>query len=264
MLGTKKIIVVMPAYNAEKTLERTVNDLPEIIDDVIVVDDYSRDNTQRVAETLGVHYVRHDENKGYGGNQKTCYQLAIERGADLVIMVHPDYQYSPKLTGAMAEMLCSGHYDVVLGSRILGRGAILGGMPRYKYIANRILTLIENILLNQKLSEYHTGYRGFTREVLETIPFSRNSDDFVFDNQMLAQVMYYGFQVGEISCPTRYFAEASSINLPRSVRYGFGVLHTALRYRLAKWGLAQSRLFPSTPGRLSESTVVTAEMLPRQ
>src|SRR5258706_9948829 len=200
----------------------------DVVDDVILVDDASTDGTFRLAKNLGVFAVRHDCNKGYGGNQKTCYRLALERGADIIIMLHPDYQYSPKLLLPMASMLCSGFFDVVLGSRILGIGALAGGMPLYKYVANRALTLVQNILLGHKLSEYHTGYRGFTRAVIESLPLAGNSDDFIFDNQMLSQVIYKGYRVGEISCPTKYFPEASSINFHRSVIYGLGVLRTCI------------------------------------
>ncbi len=225
----------MPAYNAEKTLEKTYSEIPQdIVDDIILVDDGSHDSTVRIAKRLGIHTVIHPVNRGYGANQKTCYREALKRGADIVIMLHPDYQYSPRLITAMASMIASGHYDVVLGSRILGGGALKGGMPLYKYIANRFLTFIQNLFLRAKLSEYHTGYRAFRREVLETLPLGENSDDFVFDNEILTQVIYFGYRVGEISCPTRYFKEASSINFIRSIRYGFGVLWTVLRFILQK------------------------------
>jgi glycosyltransferase involved in cell wall biosynthesis len=244
VIDNKKICVVLPAYNAGKTLERTIRDMPQgVIDDVVLVDDASTDDTLRVAAQLGIFAVAHDQNKGYGGNQKTCYRVALERGADIVVMLHPDYQYDPKLLPAMASMLSSGVFDVVLGSRILGIGALAGGMPRYKYVANRILTGIQNLLLGHKLSEYHTGYRGFTRAVIEALPLARNSDDFLFDNQMLAQAIYRRFRVGEISCPARYFAEASSINFRRSVRYGFGVLTTSAQFRLARLGLERGTVF---------------------
>jgi len=238
MLNGKKIVVVLPAYNAEKTLEMTYREIPfEFVDDVVLVDDASRDDTAAVAQRLGIRTIVHEQNKGYGGNQKTCYRTALDLGADVVIMLHPDYQYTPRLLAAMAAMIAYGEFDVVLASRILGTGALKGGMPRYKYIANRFLTLVENILLGQKLSEYHTGYRAFSREVLEALPLERNSDDFVFDNQMLAQIVWYGFRIGELSCPTKYFREASSINFRRSVIYGLGVLKTALQFRMQKSGI---------------------------
>lgn len=244
MIEGQKIAIVLPAYNAAKTLEKTVSEIPrDIIDDIILTDDFSRDNTAQLATELGLHVVRHDKNMGYGGNQKTCYSTALERGADIVIMLHPDYQYSPRLLRAMCSMLTSGHYDVVIASRILGKGALKGGMPLYKYIANRCLTLTQNILMNAKLSEYHTGYRGWTRKVLETLPLNRCSDDFVFDNQMLAMAINDGFLVGEISCPTRYFEEASSINLQRSIIYGLGCLRTSAQFRLQKLGIPCSNLF---------------------
>lgn len=244
MIEKQKICVVLPAFNAGRTLEATFNDIPrEVVDDIILVDDASTDDTLAVAQRLGIFAVAHDRNKGYGGNQKTCYRHALERGADVVIMLHPDYQYSPKLLLPMASMLCSGFFDVVLGSRILGVGALAGGMPLYKYVANRVLTLVQNLLLGHKLSEYHTGYRGFTRTVIESLPLARNSDDFIFDNQMLAQVIYKGFRVGEISCPTKYFPEASSINFRRSVVYGLGVLRTSISFRLARLGFARGTVF---------------------
>jgi glycosyltransferase involved in cell wall biosynthesis len=244
MLANRKICVVLPAYNAARTLEATVREIPaEIVDDVILIDDASTDATLEVAKKLGLFTVAHDRNRGYGGNQKTCYHHALARGADIIIMLHPDYQYSPKLLLPMAAMLCSGLYDVVLGSRILGVGALAGGMPVYKYIANRVLTLVQNILLSYKLSEYHTGYRGFTRAVIEALPLERNSDDFVFDNQMLLQAIYAGYSIGEISCPTRYFPEASSINFRRSVVYGLGVLKSSITFRLARWGFDRGTIF---------------------
>ena len=240
MILGKKLIVIMPAYNAEKTLRQTYEELPhEYVDEVILVDDASRDETSRVAQELGIRTIIHTENKGYGGNQKTCYGEALRHGADIVVMVHPDYQYSPRLVAAMASMIASGHYDVVLGSRILGGTALKGGMPRYKYIANRFLTLVENMALGVKLSEYHTGFRAFTREVLETLPLEENSDDFVFDSEMLVQTVYFGFRIGELSCPTRYFKEASSINFRRSVKYGFGVLGSIMKYLAGRWGLRE-------------------------
>jgi glycosyltransferase involved in cell wall biosynthesis len=251
MILGKKLIVVMPAYNAEKTLIQTYQELPhEYVDEVILVDDASRDRTAALAQELGIRTIIHSENKGYGGNQKTCYREALRHGADIVVMVHPDYQYSPKLVTAMSSMITSGHYDVVLGSRILGGQALKGGMPFYKYIANRILTFIENLALGVKLSEYHTGYRAFSREVLETLPLENNSDDFVFDNEMLAQAVYFGFKIGEISCPTKYFEDASSINFVRSMKYGFGVLATAGRFVLQKKGLLHSPLFEKDGGKL--------------
>lgn len=235
----------MPAYNAEKTLRDTYNDIPfEIVDDVILVDDASRDRTSEVARNMGIHTIVHENNLGYGGNQKSCYRAALELDADIVIMLHPDYQYTPKLIPAMASMIAYGEFDAVLGSRILGIGALQGGMPLYKYIANRFLTLFENLLLGHKLSEYHTGYRAFSREILERLPLEKNSNDFVFDNQMLAQIIWFGYRIGELSCPTKYFEDASSINFRRSVAYGLGVLKTAVQFRLQKWGLARSTIFP--------------------
>jgi glycosyltransferase involved in cell wall biosynthesis len=244
MIGGKKLIVVMPAYNAELTLHKSYEELPlDIVDEIIIVDDYSRDRTVDLALELGLTTYRHARNLGYGGNQKTCYAAALDRGADVVVMIHPDYQYSPKLCGAMAWMVASGEYDVVLGSRILGKGALAGGMPLYKYIANRVLTFIENIMLNVKLSEFHTGYRAFSREVLKRLPLEENSDDFVFDNQVIAQAVAFGFRLGEVSCPTKYMPEASSINFRRSCAYGLGVLGTSLAYRLDRLGLRKSPLF---------------------
>lgn len=244
MLDGKRIAVVMPAYNASKTLAKTVAEIPRaIVDDIILTDDASGDDTVELSKSLGLYTLRHKSNRGYGGNQKTCYESALERGADVVVMLHPDYQYSPRLVTAMASMITSAHYDVVLASRILGKGALAGGMPLYKYIANRALTFVENILIGQKLSEYHTGYRAWSRSVLERLPLRACSDDFVFDNQMIAQAVYYGYSIGEISCPTRYFAEASSINLKRSIEYGIGVLQTAVRYRLSKLGVVKHGIF---------------------
>jgi len=244
MIGQKKICVVLPAYNAERTLERTLREIPkDIVDDIVLVDDCSTDDTANVARKHKIFTVRHNRNIGYGGNQKTCYQLALDRGADLVIMLHPDYQYSPKLILPMASLLGSEFFDVVLGSRILGVGALAGGMPLYKYVSNRVLTLIQNVLLSHKLSEYHTGYRGFTRQVLEDLPLARNSDDFVFDNEMLSQAIYRGFRIGEMSCPTSYFPEASSINFGRSVTYGLGVLKTMVAFRLACMGFDRGTVF---------------------
>jgi glycosyltransferase involved in cell wall biosynthesis len=240
MIDNLKVVVVMPAYNAAKTLETTISEIPrDVVDELLLVDDGSRDNTVELSRDLGIVTFRHDGNYGYGRNQKTCYREALRRNADIVVMLHPDYQYTPRLVRAMVSMISSGQYDVVLASRILGKGALEGGMPLYKYIANRALTFVQNILHGHKLSEYHTGYRAFSRQVLESLPLQCNSDDFVFDNEMIAQVMYQGFRIGEISCPTKYFEEASSINFRRSVTYGFGVLWTAMRYRLQKWGLAR-------------------------
>lgn len=251
MIGGLKVAVVLPAYNAAKTLRKTVAELPrDVVDDVILTDDASRDDTVAIARELGLHVIRHDRNRGYGGNQKSCYQAALDRGADIVVMVHPDYQYSPRLVTAMAAMIASGHYDAVFASRILGNGALTGGMPVYKYIANRALTLIQNILMGQKLSEYHTGYRAWSRPVLERLPLLACSEDFVFDNQMIAQTAWFGFNLGEISCPTRYFAEASSINFRRSCTYGLGVLRTSLTFRLARWKLTRSALFDQEDARL--------------
>jgi glycosyltransferase involved in cell wall biosynthesis len=239
MLDGKKIAVVLPAYKAAKTLQRTVAALPrDIVDDIILTDDASPDETVQLARSMELHTLVHEKNRGYGGNQKTCYREALKRGADIIIMVHPDYQYSPKLATAMASMITSGHYDAVLASRILGGGALSGGMPLWKYIANRGLTAVENLLMGLKLSEYHTGYRAWSREVLEALPLDLLSDDFVFDNEMIAQVAWNGFRFGEISCPTRYFDDASSINFRRSVKYGFGVLGTALRFFAARTKLA--------------------------
>jgi glycosyltransferase involved in cell wall biosynthesis len=245
MLNGKKIVVVLPAYNAAKTLEVTYREIPfGIVDDVVLVDDASRDDTPEVARKLGITTIVHERNLGYGGNQKTCYRTALGLGADIVVMLHPDYQYTPNLLPAMAAMIAYGEFDAVLASRILGTGALKGGMPFYKYISNRFLTFVENILLGQKLSEYHTGYRAFSRTVLETLPLERNSDDFVFDNQMLAQITWCGFRIGELSCPTKYFPEASSINFQRSVTYGLGVLGTALSYRLSRMGILRGKIFP--------------------
>ncbi len=235
----------MPAYNAATTLRQTYAEIPQdIVDEVILVDDYSSDETVEVAKSLGIrHVIRHEDNKGYGGNQKTCYQKALSLGADVVIMLHPDYQYTPLLIESISYMIVNGLYPVVLASRILGNGALKGGMPRYKYFFNRCLTWFQNVMVGQKLSEYHTGYRAFTREVLESVPFMRNSDDFVFDNQMLAQIIYAGFDIGEITCPTKYFEEASSINFRRSCRYGLGVVLTSLQFRLQKWHLGHFSIF---------------------
>jgi glycosyltransferase involved in cell wall biosynthesis len=244
MISDKKLIVIMPAYNAEKTLRQTYDELPhEYIDDIILVDDASSDRTKNISQKLGIKTVVHEKNLGYGANQKTCYREALKHGADIIIMLHPDYQYSPRLVTAMASMIVSGHYDIVLGSRILGGNALKGGMPLYKYIANRFLTFIENLILGVKLSEYHTGYRAFKREVLETLPLEENSNDFVFDNEILAQAVYFGFKIGEISCPTKYFEDASSVNFIRSVKYGFGVILTTIRFILNKFHLINSPIF---------------------
>ncbi|MCG8474552.1 MAG: glycosyltransferase family 2 protein [Cytophagales bacterium] len=245
MILGKKVVVVMPAYNAEKTLERTYAEIPfDIVDEVILTDDLSRDGTINEAKRLRIdHIMEHKKNRGYGGNQKTCYRKALEEGADIVIMLHPDYQYSPRLIHSMAFLIAHGVYPVVLGSRILGKGALRGGMPLTKYVANRFLTLFQNICLNQKLSEYHTGYRAFSREVLESIAFEKNSDDFIFDNEMLAQIFYSGYEIGEITCPTKYFEEASSINMKRSAIYGLGVLKVSLLYRLCKWGIISQSIY---------------------
>lgn len=245
MLNGKKIVVVLPAYNAAQTIERTYKEIPfDIVDDVVLVDDNSPDNTVEVGEKLGIkHIIRHEVNKGYGGNQKSCYAKALEIGADIVIMLHPDYQYTPKLIHAMSSVIAYDVYPVTLGSRILGKGALKGGMPMYKYIANRFLTLFENILIGQKLSEYHTGYRAFSAEVIKSIDFSHNSDDFVFDNEMISQIFMNGYEIGEVTCPTKYFEEASSINLTRSMKYGRGVLRVSLMHRFHKWGLIKSKLY---------------------
>lgn len=245
MLLGQKLVVILPAYNAEKTLARTYAEIPmDIVDEVVLVDDHSTDRTAEVGRELGIrHVLVHPQNRGYGGNQKTCYNKALELEADLVIMLHPDYQYTPRLIESMAYLAAHKVYPVVIGSRILGKGALRGGMPLYKYVFNRMLTLTQNLLMGQKLSEYHTGYRLFTAEVLRNIPFEKNSDDFVFDNQMLAQVCFFGYEVGEVSCPTRYFDEASSINFRRSMVYGWGVLRVALMYRLQKWGILRSPIF---------------------
>ncbi|HPJ08152.1 MAG TPA: glycosyltransferase family 2 protein [Deltaproteobacteria bacterium] len=247
MYRDKKVIVVMPAYEAELTLRKTYEEVMAqgVVDQVIVVDDGSRDRTVSIARTLpGTVVHRHDRNKGYGGNQKTCYSLALQEGGDIVIMVHPDYQYTPRLIPAMVSMIGSGLYECVLGSRILGGYALKGGMPLWRYVSNRFLTLVQNIVMGAKLSEYHTGYRAFSRGLLERVPFLENSDDFVFDNQMLAQVLWYGYTIAEVSCPTHYFEQASSINFMRSVRYGFGCLATAATFRFAGAGIVRSRIFP--------------------
>jgi glycosyltransferase involved in cell wall biosynthesis len=238
VLSNKRIAVVLPAYNASRTLRRTFEEIPkDIVDDILLTDDASSDDTVEVARSLGIHTLRHDRNRGYGGNQKTCYAAALARGADIIVMLHPDYQYTPRLVPAMASMIASGHFDAVLGSRTLGKGALAGGMPLYKYLANRALTLFQNAMLGQKLSEYHTGYRAWSRTVLQSLPLMRCSDDFVFDNEILVQAVHHGFRIGEISCPARYFPEASSINLPRSIKYGLGVVRTSTAFRLHRMGL---------------------------
>jgi glycosyltransferase involved in cell wall biosynthesis len=245
MLNDKKIVVVMPAYNAARTLEQTYREIPrDLVDDVVIVDDGSRDSTVAQATALGIgHIIVHDANRGYGANQKTCYRKALDLGADIIIMLHPDYQYTPKLIPSMAHLIASGLYPVVLGSRILSQGALRGGMPYYKYVANRALTLFQNIALNAKLSEYHTGYRAYSRNVLETVNYMQNSDDFVFDNEILSQILYAGFEIAEVTCPTKYFAEASSIDFRRSVKYGLGVLRTSARHLLQRLGLARFQAF---------------------
>jgi glycosyltransferase involved in cell wall biosynthesis len=244
MIKYKTVVVVMPAYNAETTLRRTYAEIPhDIVDAVVLVDDASQDHTVKVAKELNLHTVVHQQNRGYGGNQKTCYKTALSLDADIVIMLHPDYQYTPLLITAMASLLAEDVFDCVLGSRILGVGALKGGMPFYKYVSNRFLTAVQNLIIHYKLSEYHTGYRGFNRQVLQSIPYELNSDNFVFDNQMLCQIIYQGYRIGEISCPTRYLDDSSSINFHNSVVYGLGVLKTSLAFRLHRWGLITSRLF---------------------
>lgn len=245
MYKNQKVVVVLPAYNAALTLKQTYAEIPmDLVDVVILCDDASTDDTLEIAKKLGIkEIISHDQNKGYGGNQKSLYNKAMEMGGDIIIMLHPDYQYTPKLIPAMVNIIGEDLYPVVLGSRILGKGALSGGMPYYKYVANRFLTAFQNILVNAKLSEYHTGYRAFHRKVLESIRFNENSDDFVFDNEMLSQIIYKGFEIGEVTCPTRYFEEASSINLSRSITYGLGVLRVSLLYRLCKWGMVKSKLY---------------------
>lgn len=245
MINGQKIVVVLPAYNASLTLEKTYKEIPfDIVDDVILVDDASKDNTVEVGKSLGIkHIVKHEKNKGYGGNQKSCYDKALEIGGDIVVMLHPDYQYTPTLIPAIAHIIASGTFPVVFASRILGKGALKGGMPLYKYFFNRLLTFTQNVLMNQKLSEYHTGYRAYNKTVLTTIDYHLNSDDFVFDNQITAQIFYAGFEIAEVTCPTKYFDEASSINFKRSSIYGLGVLRTSLIYRLQKMGLGQYKIF---------------------
>ena len=249
MLNGKKIVVVLPAYNAAKTLEKTYNEIPfDIVDDVVLVDDLSRDETVQKAKEIGIrHIIQHQRNRGYGGNQKSCYNRALELGADIVVMLHPDYQYTPMLIPSMAYLIANDLYHVVLGSRILGKGALRGGMPVYKYIANRLLTFTQNILVGQKLSEYHTGYRAFSREVLQRVNYEIDSDDFVFDNEMLSQIIYLGYEIAEVTCPTKYFEEASSINFKRSAIYGLGVLRVSLVHCLCKWGLMKHRMYAPAP-----------------
>lgn len=257
MIMGQRVAVVLPAYNAAKTLRQTYAEIPfEVVDDVILTDDASSDATVTVAQELGIYTLRHDQNRGYGSNQKTCYTAALARGADIVVMLHPDYQYAPGLVTAMASMIASGQYDVVLGSRILGGGALTGGMPVYKYVSNRLLTLIQNLVTGQQLSEFHTGFRAWNRSVLNRLPLLACSDDFVFDNQILAQASWFGFRIGEISCPTKYFPEASSINLRRSVTYGFGVLTTSIQYLAQRLGLIHSPLFTDdSSDRLKDAIV---------
>jgi glycosyltransferase involved in cell wall biosynthesis len=255
MLNNRRIAVVLPAYNAAKTLKMTIDEIPhDLVDDIILTDDCSRDDTAAVARELGLVTVQHTNNRGYGGNQKTCYSVALARGADIIVMLHPDYQYTPRLVTAMASMIAYDEFDFVLASRILGKGALVGGMPLYKYISNRALTFAENILLGQKISEYHTGYRAWSRQVLERLPLLNCSDDFVFDNQMIAQAIHFGFRVGEISCPTKYFEEASSINFRRSCTYGFGVLGTAMQFRMRQWGLSKPHIFEDAPSAHLEAS----------
>ncbi len=252
MINGKRIVVVLPAFNAEKTLEATVRELPDLVDECILVDDSSHDQTVAVARRLGLRVVVHQQNRGYGGNQKTCYSTALERGADVVVMIHPDYQYSPLLVTAMASMVAYGVYDLALGSRILGKGALRGGMPLYKYLSNRALTMFQNFMLGAGMSEYHTGFRAYDRKLLESLPLALNSDDFVFDNQILAQAVLFGARIGEISCPTRYFPEASSINFRRSTVYGLGVVKTSFQFRLAKWNLYCPPIFRFTERQVKE------------
>ncbi|MBI4748960.1 MAG: glycosyltransferase family 2 protein [Acidobacteria bacterium] len=253
MINGLKVVVVLPAYNAAKTLLRTYNEVDRnVVDELILVDDASHDDTAEVARSLGIKTIVHTTNLGYGGNQKTCYREALKAGADIVIMLHPDYQYTPKLLPAMAYLIACGHYDCVLGSRIIGKGALLGNMPAYKYFFNRCLTAFQNILLSERLSEYHTGYRAFSRKLLEKLPLGENDNDFIFDNEMLAQIVYFDFQIGEISCPTRYEADSSSINFIRSCKYGLGVLGVSMAFKLQKWGLGKWRIFDPNGKRLSE------------
>jgi glycosyltransferase involved in cell wall biosynthesis len=249
MIKDQKVIVVLPAYNAEKTLRQTYSEIDTtLVDEIILVDDASKDGTLLLARELGIrHIITHEKNTGYGGNQKSCYRKALELGGDIIVMLHPDYQYTPALIPSMVSLIANDIYPVVLGSRILGKGAIKGGMPLYKYVFNRILTMTQNLLMNQKLSEYHTGYRAYHKKVLQSIPFDNNSDDFVFDNELLAQIFYHGYDIAEITCPTRYFSEASSINFRRSLTYGVGVLRVSLQYRIQKWGWARFSIFSQHP-----------------
>jgi glycosyltransferase involved in cell wall biosynthesis len=259
VINSRRISVVLPAYNAEATLSRTVSELDrEIIDEVVLVDDASSDRTVELARELGLTPICHERNKGYGGNQKTCYRTALDLGADVIVMVHPDYQYSPLLVPAMASMIAYGEYDMVLGSRILAQNSVARGMPRYKYVSNRVLTFVENVALSEKLSEYHTGLRAFSSSLLGGLPFERNSDDFVFDNQIIAQAAAAGARIGEISCPTRYAADSSSINLRRSIRYGLGVLRTCVDYRLARHGLGHPGYLDFEPGKMTDLRALTA------
>jgi glycosyltransferase involved in cell wall biosynthesis len=255
MILGKKVVVVLPAYNAALTLEKTYREiLFDIVDDVILVDDASKDDTIAVAQKIGIkHIIRHDQNKGYGGNQKSCYEHALKIDADIVIMLHPDYQYNPKLIPSMAYLIANGVFPVVLGSRILGDRAMINGMPLYKYLFNRVLTWSQNFIIWQKLSEYHTGYRAFSREVLQKVNFQANSDDFIFDNQMLTQIFYFGYEIGEISCPAKYFSEASSINFSRSMKYGLGVIGNSILYRLNKWKIVKSKIYHETEKKTSQS-----------
>jgi glycosyltransferase involved in cell wall biosynthesis len=263
MLNGKKVIVVMPAFNAELTLEKTYREIPfELVDEVLLVDDGSADNTLAVSQALGLTSFLHEKNMGYGKNQKTCYREALARDADIVVMVHPDYQYSPKLVTPLVAMIAFGEYDVVIASRILGNGALEGGMPLYKYVSNRFLTAFQNLLIGQKLSEYHTGYRAFSREVLESLPLEENTNDFLFDNEMLAQVVYFKFKIGEISCPTRYFEEASSINFARSVKYGVGVLITSLKFRLQRMHFGSFRIFARDGRKLANAAADQTRFAP--
>lgn len=245
MINGKKIIAVLPAYNAALTLKKTYDEIPfDIVDDVVLVDDYSKDNTSEVAKNIGIkHIIRHEKNKGYGGNQKTCYDTAMSLGADIVIMLHPDYQYTPKLIASLSYLIANELYPVAFGSRILGKGALKGGMPLYKYIFNRFLTFTQNVLINQKLSEYHTGYRAFSKEVIQKINYHANSDDFVFDNQMISQIFYAGYDIAEVTCPTKYFPEASSINFKRSMKYGLGVLGVSFKHFFNRIGLIKSDIY---------------------
>ncbi len=256
MINGSKVCVVLPAFNAARTLARTVEGLDRsLVDEIIVVDDASTDETREITRRLGLHYAFHRRNHGYGGNQKTCYALALDTGCDVVVMLHPDYQYEPRLVPAMAHMVASGVYDVAMASRILGLGAVAGGMPRYKYVANRFLTFVQNLLIGQKLSEYHSGYRAFSRRVLETLPLLANSDDFLFDNQMLVQCHWWGFRIAEVSCPTKYFAEASSINFARSLKYGFGTLGVSARCLLSRMGLPPPAYLDRNAGRAAALSV---------